>query len=178
MPRGTTTYNTESAKDTTKPIILLRVLDIPRVDVPGETISLYLTDCESDVAFFDENDLAQTYTSCGLKYEKVQVNNTNEIDRCKISIDNVDRAFSALAQYCKLQKVEVHVLRAFRDTLTTTDGAITLFIGHTKAPVIGEHYIEAEVSADFSLQEKVPRRTFCTRDFPYLPASKDIRNPL
>ena len=177
MPRGNSAYNTEAEKSETRPIVLLRVLNIPRVDV-DETVSLYLTDCESDVSFFDEAGASQVYSSCGLKYEKIQVSNSNEVDRCKISIDNVDRAFSVLAQYCKLQRVQVQILRAFRDTLTTVDGAVILFIGYTGAPIIGEHSIEATVSGDFRPYDKIPRRTFCTRDFPYLPASKDVRNPL
>jgi hypothetical protein len=95
-----------------------------------------------------------------------------------LKIDNVDRAFSALAQLYQLQRIEIHVLRAFRNTLATADGAVYLFIGHSQAPVISESFIELSVKTDFSLNQKLPRRVFWTRDFPYLPASKDIRNPL
>jgi len=178
MPRGATTYNTEAEKTSTSPVILVRLLNIPLRSDPTDLTSLYLTDCEYDITHFDEAGLSQSYTSCGLSYSQVSVNSSNEISTAKIKVDNVNRDFSALAQLYKLQKIEVHVLRAFRDTVAYSDGSVYLFIGHANAPVIGEHKIEVSVKTDFSLSQKLPRRMFWPRDFPYLPASKDIRNPL
>jgi len=177
MPRGAASYNAEAQNPSTSPIILVRLIDMPhRTD--GTTESLYLTDCEYDVAHFDEKGNSQTYQSCGLTYSQVSVNSSNEIASCKIRVDNVDKTFSALAQYYDLRKVKTHVLRAFRKTLQYTDGSVFLFVGHGKAPIIGEHAMEMEVKTDFSLYQKLPRRMFWPRDFPYIPASKDIRNPL
>lgn len=177
MPRGASKYNEEAQKTTTSPIILVRLIDMPhRTD--GSKHSLYLTDCEHDVVHFDEKGIPCTYISCGLTYSQVTVTNSTEIATCRIRLDNVDRQFSAIAQYYDLRKVQVHVLRAFRDTLEYPDGSTVLFIGHGKAPIISEHAIEMEVKTDFSLYQKLPRRMFWPRDFPYLPASKDVRNPL
>ena len=177
MPRGASKYNEEAQNPTTSPIVLVRLIDIPhRID--GTKQSLYLTDCEHDVDHFDEKGIPCTYISCGLTYSQVSVSSSNEIATCRIKLDNVDRHFSAIAQYYDLRKVKTHVLRAFRNTLEYPDGSVYLFIGHGRAPIIGEYSMEMEVKMDFSLYQKLPRRMFWPRDFPYLPASKDIRNPL
>lgn len=184
MPRGTTHFNAQMVSAEVSPVLLVRLLDIPEIADPSTTHSLYLTDCEEDpvtgstteVDYFDEDGDAQVYTPCGLAFESVSMSKETEVPTARITMDNVPRAFSALAQYAKLNGVRVHVLRAFRETLKHTDGAQTLFIGHLKKVTIGEYSISADVWADFSLKRRCPRRLYWSNLFPYLPSTKDPRN--
>ena len=175
MPRGTATFNAEAAKPEVAPIILVRVLSIPERNAPSNTTSLYMTDAPADISFFDENDAAKTYTSCGLSFSNAEASTSNEVGSCVLRLDNVDTRFSALAQYAELNGARVHVLRAFDSTLSSPDGAQYVFIGHIQACVVSEHALEATVTTDFSLKTKCPRRMYWPQDFPHLPSSKDPR---
>lgn len=183
MPRGNSTFNAEIAKDELAPILLVRILDIPEVENPNVTHSLYLTDCDydpvtgshTDIGFFDEDGNPQVYSSCGLSYEQCEVDTDNTIETVYVRLDNVTREFSAYAQYVRLNGVTVHVLRGFRNLLNTPDGAQMLFCGRIRQALINETAIQLTVWADFSLKKKVPRRLYWVNDFPYIPAAKDVR---
>jgi len=183
MPRASSRFKTEMVKSEVSPVLLVRVLNIPKVEDPEDTASLYLTDCDYDAAtgshtdiwWFDENDNPVQYRSCGLTFDSVKLDMTNEIPSTKLSIDNVDRQFSALAQYYKLNGVEVQVWRGFRNLLNYPDGAQLIFRGHLQKVLINEYSIQADVWADFSLKQLVPKRLYWTNLFPYLPASRDPR---
>ena len=183
MSRASARVKAEIVQSEIAPILLVRILNMPRTDNPASKESLYLTDCDfdavtkshTDINWFNENGTAEKYYSRGVKFEQVQVSTDNTIETSTISLGNVDRTFSALAQFYKLNGVEVHVFRGFRDLLAYPDGAQLLFVGHIKKAVITESAINAEVWADFSLKKKCPRRFYCINDFPYIPAAKDVR---
>lgn len=183
MPRATSTFKTEAGKDELAPILLVRILDMPEVLVPATKHSLYLTDCDQDptsgsreaVSFFDENGDPQIYLPCGLSYEQCEASMDSSIESVQVSVDNVDRSFSALAQYVILNGVTVHVLRAFRNLLYTEDGAQLIFSGRIRQALINEHSIQLAIWADYSLKKRAPRRMYWINDFPYIPASKDVR---
>lgn len=183
MGRANQRIRTEIAKAEVSPILLVRLLNIPSVAEPTTYESLYLTDCDYDVTnesnvtvrWFNENDQPQDYTICGVKFEQVSVSTDNQIETSNLSIDNVNRAFSAVAQFYQLNGVEVQVYRGFRNLLQYPDGAQMLFVGTLKKVVISETEIHAEVWADFSLKRRCPRRLYSLTDFPYIPTIKDIR---
>jgi hypothetical protein len=175
MPRGTATFNAEAAKPEVSPIIFVRVLNIPDRSAPSTTYSHYFTDAPANVVFFDENDAAKTYLSCGLSYSDAEASTSNEIGSCTLRIDNVDTRFSELAKMVELNGATVHVLRGFTNTLSSPDGAQLVFRGHIQACVISEHALEATVTTDFSLKTKCPRRMYWPQAFPHLPSSKDPR---
>lgn len=183
MSRAGTKVKGEIAKAEIAPVLLVRILNIPEVLNPATKHSLYLTDCDydvnsgshTDIWWFDENNINKLYTSCGIKFESVQVTTDTQIETSTLSIDNVDRAFSSYAQYTTLNGVEVQIFRGFRELLGYPDGAQMLFTGHLKKVVISENALQAEVWADFSLKQRCPRRLYSVTDFPYIPASKDVR---
>lgn len=184
MPRiDSTKVKEEIVKSEVAPVLLVRILNIPEVLNPSSTHSLYITDCDfdaysgshTDTWWFDEFNAPRLYSSCGVTFESVEVSTENEFSTSTISIDNVDRAFSALAQHGKLNGVEVQIYRGYRNLLEYVDGAQMIFIGHLKKVLISDHSLQGEVWADFSLKTKVPRRMYWVKDFPYLPASKDVR---
>ena len=168
MPRGDGTFKGEAAKPAVSPLLLVQALEIPARENPSSRTSLYLTDHQENVIFD-----GQTYTSCGLTLDKVEVSKDNQIDQCRLRIDNVDRRFTALAHQAELNGVRVVVLRGFRDTLGSPDGAQTLFVGHILSVVIGESAFEAAITPDFSLKTRIPRRLYWGKDFPHLPSAKD-----
>jgi hypothetical protein len=181
VSRAGAAFTAEAAKSEVAPILLVRILNIPERNNPSNTHSLYLTDHgytpekgSNLSVYFD----GQTYASCGVSFDNVDVGTTNEIDECKLRLDNVNRSFSALAQNATLKGVEVVVLRGFVETLLSPDGAQTLFRGHINACMIGESAIEATVTPDFSLQAIIPRRLYSVNEFPLIPSSKDPRSVL
>jgi len=179
MPRGTDTFNAATQSDEIRPVTLLRILDIPETSTPENTHSLYLCNHTSDLIWFDETGAQQVYTACGFNYSEVQVTKDTPISQGTLTLANVDKRFSALAQYATLRGAEVHLYRGLRDELDTPDGAQLLFLGHLDAVKftygVDTSDIEVTVKADFSLQTQVPRRTYWVNDFPYIPAAKDVR---
>lgn len=186
MPRANERFMGEAAKSAVSPVLLVRILRMPEVLNPAVVHDLYLTDCDydpvtlsgSDVWFYDESGAPCLYLSCGCKFEQVSVSKENEIATASLSIDNVSRTFAALAQHVDLERAEVQVLRGFRELLGYPDGAQTLFVGRLRKPVVNEASIKSDVWADFTLKLKITRRMYWTNLFPYLPASKDVRETL
>jgi len=179
MPRGNPTFNAEAVRPEIFPVTLLRILNIPERINPDVTHSLYLCDSNSDLIWFDENRAQQVYTACGFKYSSVAVSQDTPISQGTLTLGNVDRRFSSLAQYAVLRGAEVHLFRGFVNKLDSEDGAQLLFLGHLDAAKFTDDgetsNIEVTIRADFSLQMQVPRRTYWVNDFPYIPAAKDVR---
>jgi hypothetical protein len=175
MPRGSQVFNEAASEETIEDVIFVRVLNLPRLDDPTITVSLYMTDAVEPVTFYDESGYPKTYEPVGLTYEPVEQTIENTIDSAVIRLDNVNRDFSAYAQYYRVQDTEVHVLRGLRSALNSIDGAQMIFVGFIQQATIGEHNIEFSVWPDYTLKLKVPRRRYWVNLFPYLPASKDVR---
>lgn len=175
MSRAGAAYIAESANDELKPILLVRALDIPQVNNPSVKVSLYLTNAQTDISFFDEDDEVQLYTACALSYDQVQASTDNEIGTVNVRLDNVSGTFTALAKDYLLRGVRMHLLEAFQDTLLSPAGARWIFQGHLEKAIIGMSAIEVMVKADFSLATRVPRRLYWVKDFPHLPSAKDPR---
>jgi hypothetical protein len=175
MPRGGPSFIAEAGNTSVEPVLLVRLLNMPMRSDPSTRISLYLTDAQHDVTFFDENGLTETYTACALSFDAVENSTSNAISQCRLRLDNVAVEFSSHARLVEINGATVHVLRAFAETLSSPDGAATVFHGHVENCVIGEPAFEALVQTDFSLNTRVPRRLFWVKDFPLLPSSKDPR---
>jgi len=142
------------------PLYLLRVLDMPTIADPNTTISAYFTDAEEAISFFDEDGNAEAYLPCGMRFDALTVEKTSEVKSLIIHIDNVSRDFCALAAQVNLLGVEVQVLRATRDALTTPDCAQVVLVGHVNSWTVTETEIEVEVIVPLSLEQRVPRRMF------------------
>ena len=175
MSRAGADYITEAANAEVSPILLVRVLDIPLLNDPSTKVSLYLTNFQTDIGFFDENDVAKTYNACALTYDQVKASTDNEISSVTLRLDNVSGTFTSLAKDYLLRGVRIHLLEAFQDTLLSPAGARWIFQGHLEKAIIGMSAIEVMVKADFSLATRVPRRLYWVKDFPHLPSAKDPR---
>lgn len=177
MSRGNVKFNTAANNDEIIPILLVRILNIqPKDSSYHAPQSLYLTGCQENVSWYDEQGNLVNYLASGVKFESCEVTTDNPVSTGQLTIDNVNRTFSAMAQYYLLNGVEVHVLRAFSSTLNSPDGAQLVMLGHLKKVVINESAISADIWCDFSLRVKIPRRLYSTNLFPYLPTSKDVRS--
>lgn len=141
--------------------------------------SLYLTDYQekgvATIDFFDENWNPCQYVCCNVKYDSIEVGADNTVNEVNITIDNVDRTFSALAQYYRLQGVEVHVLVAERSVLDTPEGAVMKFAGKLKEARINEHSIIIRVTSGYTLSCLIPKLMYDSKHFPYIPSAKDPR---
>jgi len=181
MPRGTAIYNEAVDKDELAPILLVRFLDMPNIET-GELDSLYVTDyMETGVQtinFFDEDGNACEYVCLNVSYDQIEMSGDSSIPEVEITIDNVTREFSSLAQYYELNGVEVHLLSATRETLTDPLGAVMKFAGFINEARISEYSIKVRVKPGYSLFSLAPKWLYHPRYFPYLPASKDVRRVL
>ena len=175
MARAGAIYKGEASNSEVSPILLVRALDIPAVNNPSVKVSLYLTNAQTDVTFFNENDASQLFTACALTYDQVAASTDNEIGTVNLRLDNVSGTFTSLAKDYVLRGARVQLLEAFTDTLASPAGARWLFEGHIERATIAISAIEVQVKADFSLAVRVPRRLYWVKDFPHLPSSKDPR---
>lgn len=142
------------------PLYLLRVLGMPTIADPNTTISAYFTDAEEPISFFDEDGNAEAYLPCGMNFDAFTVEKTSEVKSLTIRLDNVSRDFCTLVSQVNLLGVEVQVLRAMRDELSTPDCAQVIIVGHVNSWTVTETQIEAEVIVPVSLEQRVPRRMF------------------
>lgn len=178
MPRGSSTFNVAVSQDEVAPILLVRILNLRHL-IDGTTQSLYLTDYQEPnvltIGFFDENGDPRDYVCCNVKYDHAEVTTDNTLSEVEITIDNVDRTFSAAAQYYKLHGTQVHVLTAERSVLYTPDGAIMRFAGPIREARINEYMIKLRITSGYSLYSLMPKHFYDSRHFPYIPSAKDPR---
>jgi len=178
MPRGKVTFNAAVSGEMVAPVLLVRILDIPHL-TDGTKQSLYLTDYQEQgvvvLPFFDENGYAKDYVCCNVKYDHVEVSADSTISEVEVTLDNVDRTFSALAQYYRLHGVQVHVLTAERSVLDSPEGAVMRFAGPIREARISEYYIKLKVRSGYTLSSLIPKRMYDSKRYPYIPSAKDPR---
>ncbi len=178
MPRGSSTFHVAASKDEVAPVLLVRILNLKHI-IDGSTQSLYLTDYQEPdvltIGFFDENGNPQDYVCCNVRYDHVEVSTDNTLSEVEVTIDNVDRTFSAAAQYYKLNGTQVHVLTAERSVLHSPEGAIMRFAGPIKEARISEYLIRLRVTSGYSLYSLIPKLFYDSKRFPYIPSAKDPR---
>lgn len=178
MPRGSGSFNTAVSGDAVAPVLLVRIINLKHL-TDGTTQSIYLTDYQEPnvltIGFFDERGNPKDYVCCNIRYDHVEVSTDNTLSEVEISIDNVDRTFSAAAQYYKLNGTQVHVLTAERSVLHTPDGAIMRFAGPIREARINEHMIKLKVTNGYSLYSRIPKRLYDAKHYPYIPSAKDPR---
>lgn len=163
MPRLAGSLEPVAKADQAKPIVLVRILDLPdRVD-PDTRTSVYLTDAEEPISFFDENGNHEAYLPVGLAFDRVTADNSNSMVSFKLRIDNVSREFCSLASTVVIEGVKVQVLRAYRELLDSPDYCQLLISASIQSWRISESEIELEVTSPVSLTQKVPRRLCWTR---------------
>ena len=175
MSRAGAIYKGEASNSEVSPILLVRAIDIPALNNPSVKVSLYLTNAQADVTFFNEEDEVQLFTACALSYDQVAASTDNEIGTVNLRLDNVSGTFTSLAKDYVLRGARVQLLEAFADTLASPAGARWLFEGHIERATISISAVEVQVKADFSLAVRVPRRLYWVKDFPHLPSAKDPR---
>lgn len=145
------------------PLILLRVIDMPTKADPNTKVSVYLTDAEEAISFFDEAGNAEAYLPCGMGFDAFTVEKTSEVKSLNVRLDNVSREFCTLISQVELAGVMVQILRATRDSLSTPDCAQVVLVGHINSWTVTETEIEAEIIVPVSLEQRVPRRMFWPR---------------
>ena len=194
MPRGGNEYLITAVEDEVSPVLLLRIIDVPKNNSPSEKTSWYFCNIrpeketyekwtfEEDEAYIewvDEKGAPAKYYSIGFTYSGTERSTDSKIDTTTVSVDNVDMRWAAVANQFGLNNSRVEIWRAFRDNLSMNeDVAQIVFAGHIKSALISDTSIQISVSPDFSLRKPAPRRMYWPSDFPYLPSSKSVSNPL
>ncbi len=178
MPRGSSTFHAAASQDEVAPVLLVRILNLKHL-IDGTTQSLYLTDYQEPnvytIGFFDEHGNSRDYACCNVRYDHVEMGTDNTLSEVEVTIDNVDRTFSAAAQYYKLHGTQVHVLTAERSVLHSPEGAIMRFAGPIREARISEYMIKLRVTNGYSLYSKIPKRLYDSKHYPYIPSAKDPR---
>jgi hypothetical protein len=104
------------------------------------------------------------------------VSSDNTVATTTVTVDNVRREFSALAQYYILNGCMVHLLSCTRETLTSPEGAVMKFAGRIRAARISEYRADFEVRIGYTLGDLAPKKMYHVTDFPFLPSAKDPRS--
>ncbi|MEG1836615.1 MAG: hypothetical protein RR203_02510 [Synergistaceae bacterium] len=173
---------------------MLRIIDVPKLNSPSETLSLYFNNItpdqetwdkwtfDNDGAYIDwinEKGTVSRYYSIGFTYSGNERSTDNSIDSITVKVDNINQRWSVVANQYILNNAQVEVWRCFRNTLDfNEDGGQLIFAGHVKSALIGDAAIDLNITPDFSLKKPAPRRMYWPSDFPYLPSSKSITNPI
>ena len=194
MPRGGEKFKIEAVKDAVSPVLLLRVMDMPKKNSPSEKISYYFANLTPDkdtrlewkwdeageyITWPDENGEPCKYYSIGFTFSSLERSTDNSIDSVTVRIDNIDMRWAVVANTYILNNTDVEIWEAFRDSLADgEDGAKLIFMGHIQSCVVGDTAIEATITPDFSLKKRAPRRMYWPADFPYIPSSKSSSSPL
>lgn len=153
----------ENAKnqETNKPV------ELYLVHLNQET--LYLTDFEKDIDFFDEYGNPQTYTAYSISRSDISGNIDTKIDKCRVDIDNVDLSMSGFVEYSQFVGREMEVWKVFRDNLSSFDNKIVMFKGEMDAPQISQYSISVDVVSELDkLDIRLPKGEFqvkCRFDF-------------
>ena len=160
MGRSTGHFSELASMEASSPVLLLRVLDLPSISNPQQLTSLYFTDAETFIDFFDENGNPEAYIPVGLSFDKVTVDNSGSMVSFRVKLDNVSRDFCTLAGSVRVQGAQLQLLRAFREDLSNPDAGQTLISGIIQAWTITEKSIEAEVTSPVALSMRAPQRLY------------------
>ena len=160
MGRSTGHFSELASMEASSPVLLLRVLDLPSISNPQQLTSLYFTDAETFIDFFDENGNPEAYIPVGLSFDKVTVDNSGSMVSFRVKLDNVSRDFCTLAGSVRVQGAQLQLLRAFREDLSNPDAGQTLISGIIQAWTITEKSIEAEVTSPVALSMRTPQRLY------------------
>ena len=160
MPRSAGEYMGAVVGAHIAPILLIRAINIPTIADPTTTVSVYLTDADETISFFDELGNPEAYLPCGMSFDALSVEKSAEVKSLNLRLDNVSREFCTLVNQVNLSGVEVQFLRATRDELASPECAQVIIVGHVNSWTISESEIDIEVIVPLSLEQRVPRRMF------------------
>lgn len=144
---------TEIATDKHRPIELYIVF--------LDDLTLYLTDHDQDVAFYDLDDDAQTYTAAAISHGEVKTNIDNRIDSVIVRLDNVNRAMTDYIASYEFRGRRMVIRRVYEDYLSSADDYITTFDGLMDNPVISEQSMQVTLKSRLgTLTKRIPRRMY------------------
>jgi len=144
---------TEIATDEHRPIELYIVC--------LDDYTLYLTNHDQDVSFFDMDGGAQTYTACAISRGEVKTNIDNKIDSVTVSLGNINRAMTDYIASYEFRGRRMVIRRVYEDYLTDADDYITIFDALMDNPVIGEQSMQVTLKSRLgTLNKRVPRRMY------------------
>jgi len=168
MPRGSSAYTTEAAKNAITTAWLVAIPSLPKINDASTTIALYFTDWHENITLG-----GQTYIPSPLAIEMPKISKDMEKASGTAALCNLTNAFSGYAKEYQIRDTEVTVIHA----VLSPSGWIgaTSFVGIMDAPSITETQITVSISNGRSVATLIPRRLYWSRDFPHLPSSKDPR---
>lgn len=153
MARETTpNINQEKAKEYNRPAELFQLF------LKGQT--LYLTNYEQDVEFFDQNGNAQTYSSIGLRRSNIEHHIEGRANQVTLRLDNVDQTFSSFFEYDDFRNRKMVIWQVFLDKLNFPD-KVEKFVGYMDAPAIDEKEISVVAYSILDIYDKrLPARLY------------------
>jgi hypothetical protein len=123
--------------------------------------TLYFTDFNQDLDFFDENGNPQIYKSVAISRSKASKSNDTKVDSITVNIDNVNLEMSAYEAASEISGQRMVILKIFKNQLDNPDNKIYVFSGEMDAPAIDQHAMAVEVVSDLdTLNVQLPRRNF------------------
>lgn len=143
-------FRAKAVAEGNKPLYLL--------ELELDSGTLYLCDAEANVTF---PTAGNAYLSWGFTFDEVRNGVSGEIDRVKLSFNNVSLAFRGYTDTDDFQGRRITIRRIFSDLLTSADYSEVIFTGLMDAPAINERTVDVEARSPASkLNSTIPRRRF------------------
>jgi len=145
----------ESKQEFNKPVELYQVF------LDEET--LYLTNSPQDVDFFDEDGTPQTYLSIGIDRSDIHTTLEQQSNRVTITIDNVNREFSARLAHQEFRNKQVAIWKVFKGHLESFANRVELFAGVMDDPSVDEQQVELTAYSRIDMYDaRIPARKYGT----------------
>ena len=123
--------------------------------------TLYFTDHDANIEFFDLDGNPKTYTAVALSRGTVKTNIDNKIDSVVVRLDNINRAMTDYIADYEFRGRRMVILRVYENYLTSSDDYIAIFDGLMDSPAITEGAMELTVKSRLgTLSKRVPRRMY------------------
>lgn len=123
--------------------------------------TLYLTDCQEPVEFFDEEGSPQTYQPWGVSRGEITTSSQTRSNHVNISFDNVGRTFSDIVAAEETRRKKIFIWQVFLEQLNNFAGRVFKFGGYLDGPSIDEKTFDVTAYEMLDMYEvRVPRRTF------------------
>jgi uncharacterized phage protein (TIGR02218 family) len=126
-----------------------------------DNYTLYFTDHDENISFYDLDGNAQAYVSVAISRGEVRHNIDNHIDSVVVRLNNVNLAMSEYIASYEFRGRRLVILRVYENYLSDSSDYITIFDGLMDLPVIGETSLQVTLKSRIgTLTHRVPRRMY------------------
>jgi phage-related protein len=123
--------------------------------------TLYVTDHDQQVPFFDEADIPQVFMPVPFKVGQIETNSDGKFSQVNLSLDNVTREFSLMMRSIDFEGRKAMIWKICLDELDDPANKIKFFEGFIDKPDINEAKFQVTIlSAPEVMRYRIPYRLY------------------